>query len=181
MTREELLIVIREIRNDYLYSIYNKKQARAVSLQKQWVKNCTQLVAISKTVLQFKEAYFESPDESKPKTDAYFGWLICCAELIANAKTSDQVINVLRDSPPAIELQERALAKRIELCSTSAIAKQEFINSTPGSYESDEFLFKWIELCSSIEEIEEALGKTRHGSTARKAALAKLEELKVQI
>jgi len=178
-TRQEILERILECKREF-YSLASEAKARR-AVYNRWVELSYQLIKKSKTLSEDREATLESPpDGSKPERVAFEKWVNDSFKMIARAKNLTEARETWLETPIGSDAEKLALTVMVGFCVTVNEAKEEWQSNSPEGEAGKEFLFKWIENCHSIEEIEEALGKTCHGSTARKVALAKLETIKAR-
>jgi hypothetical protein len=186
LTREEILEIVLECKRKCSSSRDSSDfDSKPIdTLYKKWVNFSGQLFDKSKTLEEYRQTYEQSPPGSKPNKDALYQWNKLwnkrTLKLAETAKTPLQAREVQYNSLPDSQARRIALIRRKKLCLTSAQAWKEYLNSPLGSEERDDFLFLYIELCNTVEELEVVLGGQSRGSVGRLAALKKLKELQAR-
>lgn len=139
-----------------------------------------QLVQLSNTLDECREAYLVTPLGSKPNKIALSKWTKYALKLAERARTPVEAREAQHNSPPDSEAQRIALVRRKKLCLTPAQAWEEYVNSPLGSEERDDFIFLYIKLCDTVDQLEYVLGGLSHGSVARIAVKEKIKQLQTR-
>lgn len=144
------------------------------------IKCSYQLVELSNNLDECREAYLVTPLGSKPNKIALSRWAKYALKLAEKAKTPVEARCAQYNSPPQSEAKRIALVRRKKLCLTSAQAWEEYVNSPLGSEERDDFLFLYIKLCDTVDQLEYVLGGLSRGCVARIAVKDKIKQLQTQ-
>ncbi len=177
---EALFKKVEKAKRDY-ENYFDEDEFERRKLLTVWKNSSFALVGqIQQRTFQARGAYFVCPQGSKPQNKALSKWINFSFQLVDRAKTLDQADEVWLESPIGSEPERLAFQKRVKFCTVPNDAKREWQESIPGSQESYEFLSRWIDLCDTLEDLDEALGKTHAGSVERKKAMVKMNGFRVQ-